>query len=157
MASNPFRDEVLRKYVLLQIPEAILVVLILAGLHHWEKVSLATTIGLGLAWLAKDVILYPILRPGYEPGPGHGTEMLIGASGTATDELAPRGMVRVGAELWSAEVASEGSISKGSAVVVEKVDGFKLLVRSQSPEEADEPSAEGAGSDESLASSGNSR
>jgi len=134
VASNPFRDEVLRKYVLLQIPEAILVVLILAGLHHWEQVSLVTTIGLGLAWLAKDVILYPILRPGYEPGPGHGTEMLIGVSGTVTDELAPRGMVRVGAELWKAEAAGESSISEGSAVVVEEVDGFTLLVRSSSPE-----------------------
>jgi membrane protein implicated in regulation of membrane protease activity len=144
VASNPFRDEVLRKYVLLQIPEAILVVLILAGLHHWEQVSLMTTIGLGLAWLAKDVILYPILRPAYEPGPGHGTEMLIGASGTATDELAPRGMVRVGSELWSAEVASEGSISKGSAIVVEEVDGFTLLVRSRSPE-GDEPTADRGG------------
>jgi membrane protein implicated in regulation of membrane protease activity len=131
VVSNPFRDEVLRKYILLQIPEAILVVLILAGLHHWEQVSLVTTIGLGLAWLAKDVLLYPILRPAYEPGPGHGTEMLIGASGIATDELAPRGMVRVGSELWGAEAASEGSIAKGSAVVVEEVNGFTLVVRCQ--------------------------
>ncbi|HEX7972898.1 MAG TPA: nodulation protein NfeD [Anaerolineales bacterium] len=58
-----------------------------------------------------------------------GRQTLIGKTGTALNDLAPRGLVRLAGEEWSAElVGGEGTAPKGSRVVVVKVEGLRLLV-----------------------------
>ncbi|MEW6511518.1 MAG: nodulation protein NfeD [Bacteroidota bacterium] len=60
--------------------------------------------------------------------PVTGVEGIVGETGEAVSALAPAGQVRVHGELWSAATAGE-AIPAGSNVVVEKVEGLRLVVR----------------------------
>ena len=61
-------------------------------------------------------------------GPPEKSGVLTGARGTVTGELAPRGIVLVGNETWTA-ISEDGSvISVGEPVVVRRVDGLILTV-----------------------------
>ena len=57
-----------------------------------------------------------------------GVENLLGATGEATERLAPSGNVRVLGELWQARSRSE--LPRGSRVRVVAVDGLTLEVES---------------------------
>ncbi len=57
-----------------------------------------------------------------------GKEGMIGAVGTARDELNPTGMVFVQGEYWLAE-AIDGPIKPGESVRVERIENSKLIVR----------------------------
>jgi membrane protein implicated in regulation of membrane protease activity len=119
------------KYVLLQIPGFILVALLLAGAVRWWGISHHLALGLLAVWVLKDIVLFPLLRVAYEPdGGGGGAESLVDARGVARETLAPTGYVRVGAELWRAELASreEAPIPGGARVRVRAVRGLTLLV-----------------------------
>jgi len=56
-----------------------------------------------------------------------GSEILVGATGQAREELAPEGLVFVNGALWKA-VAAHGPIAVGSPVQVVARDGLKLEV-----------------------------
>ncbi len=60
--------------------------------------------------------------------PAMGPEALLGASGTATTGLSPRGQVHVAGEHWSA-TAEDGPIGAGEAVEVVGHQGLSLVVR----------------------------
>jgi membrane-bound serine protease (ClpP class) len=58
-----------------------------------------------------------------------GTQLLVGATGTARSDLAPDGIAYVGGEDWTASAAeSTAPIPKGSAIRVRRVDGVRLIV-----------------------------
>jgi membrane-bound serine protease (ClpP class) len=57
-----------------------------------------------------------------------GKEGMIGAAGTARDELHPTGMVFVQGEYWLA-TAIDGPIKPGEAVRVERIENGRLIVR----------------------------
>ena len=119
----------LRRYIMLQLPEAGLVTLVLFGLHYWEQLSLPVLLLLFAGWVIKDVIMYPFVRSAYGPGPAHGTEALLGAQGVVTDDLSPKGSVRIGAEPWSARLgAGHDTLPVGTRVRIEEVEGFVLVV-----------------------------
>jgi membrane-bound serine protease (ClpP class) len=58
--------------------------------------------------------------------PQTGVERLVGATGEATERLAPTGHIRVLGELWEAHASSE--VPPGARVRVVAVDGLKLEV-----------------------------
>ncbi len=59
-----------------------------------------------------------------------GHESMVGRQGVARDDLAPRGTVQLGGELWSAERSpNEDNIAQGERVEVIAVRGVRLLVR----------------------------
>jgi membrane-bound serine protease (ClpP class) len=59
-----------------------------------------------------------------------GTKSLIGRVGNARTDLAPRGQVQLGGELWTAElVEGEEALPAGARVEVVEVDGLRLVVR----------------------------
>jgi membrane protein implicated in regulation of membrane protease activity len=121
---------VVGKYALLQVPGALIVALLLAGAVRWWDLSVPLALGLFALWVLKDVALFPLLRVAYEPGGGGGgAEALVGAEGVARGPLAPTGYVRVGAELWRAELASQGeAVADGTPVRVRAVRDLTLLV-----------------------------
>ena len=86
-----------------------------------------------LAWIAKDVVLYPFVRRAYEPGAKHGALELVGREGVARSELSPNGQVRVGSEIWRAESADGARIAEGAPVRVIGASGFVLRVRVEEP------------------------
>jgi membrane-bound serine protease (ClpP class) len=57
-----------------------------------------------------------------------GIEAIAGQKGMAKTKLSPRGKVLVSGEIWDA-VSSSGDIDENSEIIVEKVEGFKVIVR----------------------------
>jgi membrane protein implicated in regulation of membrane protease activity len=119
----------LTKYVLLQIPDWIIVSCILFALWEWLGLRFELAVGLFALWLAKDIVLYPILRSAYESGAATGAERLVGERAVARGDLAPRGFVQVRGELWRAEVEGGGEeIRAGSAVRIVAARRLTLIV-----------------------------
>lgn len=114
------------------------ILVIVAGLLLFAAFSGAT--GFGLAFPAEitvaatlivialivALILYAGVRAQFKRVKT-GKEALIGATGTATTDLKPKGEIRVIGEFWEAK-AREGTISAGQAVKVVGMDGMYLVV-----------------------------
>jgi len=69
-----------------------------------------------LTWLNLKAL---VLKPARSPD--------VGVRGRVVKALAPRGYVRVGNELWSAECGN-GTVAVGERVIVTRMDGFRLVV-----------------------------
>lgn len=124
-----FSGKTLRKYLLFQIPGAILVGLLLAGLDYAGLTSRPIAVALFAAWCLKDAVMYRFVRSAYGPGPPHGTAALVGQCGVVVRALAPEGSVRLGAEHWSARpVAGVLQLSLGTRVRVVSVEGYVVTV-----------------------------
>ena len=88
-----------------------------------------------VAWVLKDLLLFPFVRIGYEdhdPGDARG---LVGALAIATEPIVREGFVRAGSELWRAELGSPG-VPAGSRVRVRAVEGMRLIVEAETEESA---------------------
>lgn len=84
--------------------------------------------GIVILWVIKDVVLFRYTWCAYD---WEHQPPLIGTTGITVDRLAPSGYVRVGGELWRAEVAKgESPIEKGMMVRVRDVKGLALIVES---------------------------
>ena len=135
------------KYWLFQTPGIVLAAVVLYALHSFEVLSARWALLLFAFWLAKELLLFPILRIAYEPHRKGGVHDLVGARGTASDDLAPSGYIRLGAELWRAEIRGTGApIAAGSRVRVRAVLGLTLVCEPDDEEHATgEPPAARAG------------
>src|SRR5262245_23983457 len=87
-----------------------------------------------LGWslfVLKDFALYPWLRDAYAAGDPNAAALLVGRIGLARERIDPSGYVRVGAELWRAELAPGCSaVDAGASVRVLAVRGLTLIVES---------------------------
>jgi membrane protein implicated in regulation of membrane protease activity len=99
-------------------------------LWHWQFIP-KWLAGLGfLAWVLKDLLLYPFLRPAYETGVKTGSAALIGARGMAEENLAPQGYIRVRGELWRAVATpADQVVNAGTEVEIVSADGMRVFVR----------------------------
>ena len=82
-----------------------------------------------LAWVVKDMALYPLLRSAYDVNEAPPVERLIGRRGIAIEPLAPSGYVRIGGELWRARASDAAPIAPHLAVEVVGAEGLVLSVR----------------------------
>lgn len=114
------------KYWVFQTPGIVLAALVLYALWYFGVLSAGWASLLFAFWLLKELLLFPVLRIAYTPHRKGGTHDLVGAVGVAADRLAPAGYVRVGSELWKAEVRGE-PVDAGSRVRVRAVLGLTLL------------------------------
>lgn len=136
-ARPPVTSALLLRYTAFQIPGQVLV-----GIGAWLawdlfEVDGRLALAVVAAWIAKDVLLFPLVRVAYAPGDDRGPGGLRGARGVVVEALAPEGRVRVGAELWRARLREgAGPVGEGSAVRVERVEGLTVVVV---PEDADAP------------------
>ena len=129
--------QVAARYAILQLPELALVAIAGWVVHHWYDVPVWLLFAAGAAWVAKDVLLFPVVRLAYEPRSGGGAHDLIGIVACAQEALDPHGYVRVGHELWRAERAADvAPIARGDAVRVRRVENLTLVVE-PAPEEGD--------------------
>ncbi len=123
--------KVLARYVVLQIPGQFIAAVTLFMLVRWTQLTPMLAGLLFVLWLIKDIAMYPVTRIAYEPqGGGQGADALLGALGVAQEDLAPEqtGYVRVGAELWRAQLCGDESVAKGTAVRVTEVRDLTLQV-----------------------------
>ncbi len=118
----------LLRYALFQLPGIALAGLGLAAAVRWWDLSVSWAwTGLGL-WVLKDAAMFPLVRRAYEPGDG-GAEALVGSHGVAEEPIAPEGWVRIGPELWRAELAIDAApAQRGALVRVVRLRGLVLVV-----------------------------
>ena len=98
----------------------------------FPKVSVGLVIGmgvfLGLSFFAVVMIALRAMKKPVVTG----RESLDGKEGYVVSRLAPTGIVQVAGEQWSAVLAeAEKPLKKGEKVVVERVEGVRLVVRRQ--------------------------
>ncbi len=60
-----------------------------------------------------------------------GPEVLNGLTGVVVEKLDPQGRVDVNGEIWTAVSSQGGCVEEGEKVLVEKIDGNKLVVRKE--------------------------
>ena len=87
-----------------------------------------------VAWIVKDMALYPLLRSAYEVNEAPPVERLIGRRGVAVEPLAPDGYVRIGGELWRARSDDATPIARHLTVEVVGAEGLVLSVRNAGPD-----------------------
>lgn len=118
------------RYALFQIPDMLILILILFLLQWWMDLPLWLYGCIGGLWVVKDILIFPFIWNAYEqPRPGE-TRSLIGMEGVAEERLAPSGYIRVGGELWQSEVmGKKAPIEKGEMVMVKGAYGLTLLVQ----------------------------
>ncbi len=142
--SSPLPGEprrVWRRYALLQVPSLGLLILGLFLVQQWIDLSGGAVAGIIALWLAKDVALFPLVWRSYAvPDPAR--HPLVGARAVAVGPLAPGGTVRVGGEVWKAElVPGADPVEAGAPVEVRGGKGLLLFVARPGVRSAD-PSAE---------------
>ena len=124
------------RYILLNIPALVLIILALILAQYWITMPLWLPVTIIFIWLIKDVILFPFVWRAYDWGRPAGFRPMIGKRGIARERLAPSGYVRVQGELWKAEsVEADVPIESGKFVRVVKMEGLKLFVIPEEPED----------------------
>jgi membrane protein implicated in regulation of membrane protease activity len=123
------RPPVLAKYLMFQVPGMALAGVVLVALVRIWDLSPRTALLLFAFWVIKDIAMYPLLRNAYAGGVHDAGEALVGAIGTARERLDPDGYVRIGSELWRAEVPREHApVESGAVVRVRAVRNLTLHV-----------------------------
>jgi membrane protein implicated in regulation of membrane protease activity len=119
------------RYLLLQLPGVLALLLGLVVARRWIDISTSVVIAVTAAWVAKDLALYPLLRRAYEVDPRNELEKLLGAEATVTTPLQPGGLVTRRGVLWRAEAAPGEPlpVPPGSRVRIERHRGLVLVVR----------------------------
>ena len=129
MGAVPPRRSPFWRYTALQVPGWVLAL----ALGWWIRTSFDAPGWLPpailLAWVVKDMALYPLLRSAYDVNEAPPVERLIGRRGVAIEPLAPSGYVRIGGELWRARASGATPIATDLAVEVVGAGGLVLSVR----------------------------
>jgi membrane protein implicated in regulation of membrane protease activity len=117
------------RYLLLESPGWLLAGVAAAAARRWLGFSTALAVTFVGLWVALDLLFYPWVKDalaGQAPSPA---DELVGRIGVVVEPLAPRGMVRLGAELWRAEASPQGTpIGRERQVRVREVRGLTLVV-----------------------------
>ena len=122
------------KYLLLQIPGWVLVLILLFLLRSWIDLPVWLGVTVLSVWVVKDLVLFPFFRRSYEDDPAStGGERLVGTRGVVTTTLEPQGYIRVRGELWRAEVRTAESVPQGSVVRIASARGLTLSVERDGP------------------------
>ncbi len=126
----------LLRYLLFQLPGWILVVVVLLLLREHFRLPRLVEIGIVVAWLAKDVLLYRLVRPAYVVDPRSQLDKLVGATAVVRRSLEPAGFVMLRGELWRAVATGSGPlpIPEGTEVRVVGGNGLSLIVEREAPD-----------------------
>ena len=132
------------RYILLNIPELTVVVLILIIIKHWVVLPVWLFWSIIGLWIVKDALLFPFLWRAYDWDRSERPGAMIGAQGIARERLAPSGYIRIHGELWRAERLGEGPpIEAGQAVRVEKAEGLTVFVIPVNPQDSEKERLKG--------------
>ena len=133
MGKRRWSRRVVIKYILLQLPALVFLVLILHLVRLWVYMSAWLIWGMIVLWVVKDVMLFPFVWRSYDQELPSDANSMVGLHGIAKNSLTPSGYVEVHGELWRAEVV-EGApfVESGRGVRVKQIRGLTLIVQ---PEE----------------------
>lgn len=118
------------RYILLNIPGLVVVILILFIIRHWVVLPAWLFWNILAFWVIKDIAFFPVVWRAYDwERPGRSRTM-IGEHGMAKGRLAPSGYVQVRGELWRAEKIGDGPpIEAGQPVQIVKMKGLTVYVK----------------------------
>ena len=117
------------RYILLNIPALVVIILALFVAQHWLEVPIWLSLAIVLIWLIKDIILFPFVWRAYYREGHAGSRSMTGKLGITRERLSPSGYVLVEGELWKAEIAeADQPIESGNLVRVVRMEGLKLFV-----------------------------
>jgi membrane protein implicated in regulation of membrane protease activity len=126
---GPWSFRIIGRYVLLQVPALVILIALLLLAKRWVDLPTWFIWGLIGLWIAKDAALFPLTWRAYDPDRAKAESPMLGARGIAEERLNPSGYIRVGGELWMAEIGGDaGPIERGERVRVHGVRGLTLLV-----------------------------
>lgn len=130
--SGPTRRAV-RRYALFQLPDLAMLGLVLVLLRQLTGLSSLALLLVVLAWLVKDVALFPFVWRAYADDVTGFSFSPVGRRGVVVSRLAPTGMVRVRGELWRASTVTDAApLEVGADVRVLEAQGLALTVESWS-------------------------
>ena len=116
----------IKRYVWIQSLETIVFILALAVLAHWIDIPTWVFLLIVLAWILKDIILFPLVSKAYEPD---GRDPLIGKTAIIEEVMDPYGYVRVSAERWRCKtLGDDQKIEKEEEVRIKDRQGLILIV-----------------------------
>lgn len=100
------------------------------GTPAFQRVSVPLVVGMAVVTAALFSVIVAFAIRAQRSRVSTGVEALIGRTGEARSVLAPRGMVQVAGELWSAELEpGQTEVPAGGRVEVTGVEGLRLRVR----------------------------
>ena len=124
---NRWTGRIFSKYVLIQIPSTVLLILIIFTIN--QKVGIPPWLfwGIIIGAVIKDIVLFPFVWRSYD---SRSTHPMVGARGIAVDHLSPSGYIRIHGQLWQAEL-KQGyhSLESGKPVLASDVQGINLIVK----------------------------
>lgn len=90
-------------------------------------------------WIAKDVLLFPVLGRWYREPEGDPGVRLLGRRARVMERVAPEGWVQLGGELWRARLEPGADpLEARTDAVVRAVDGLTLVVAAAGDARADD-------------------
>jgi len=121
--------KVLLRYIILQLPVLILLIVLYIVSKNYESVPSLLILIFLLLWLAKDIILYPFVWKAYIPRDIKESVSMLGKKGRALTNIDPTGSVEVRGEIWNARAVQESnSIREHETIRVVEVQGLTLMV-----------------------------
>lgn len=130
MINAKWSFRVLIRYTLLQLPVIVLLIILLILSNKNPTIPSKPVMIILLIWLAKDILLYPIVWRAYDTEHQKRKNPLIGVTGIVQEKLAPKGYVKIRGELWLAELIEHDIIiEEGEEITVCQVKGLTLFVR----------------------------
>ena len=121
------------RYALLNLPGTLLIPLAWLFARQWIAVPAWVFLIVIIVWVAKDIILFPFVWTAYDWNRPGLSRRMTGARGIAVENLNPNGYVRIGGELWKAQLVAESQpVEKGKTVLVVRRKGLKLYVLAES-------------------------
>lgn len=126
------------RYALLQVPDILLVVVVIMLIDHWLTAIptwlILTVVGLAIL---KDILLFPFVWRAYDWSGADDPSSMVGRKGVVVGRIDPVGYVRVRGELWRAEIAAGAPpLAEGRSVTVLGVSGLTLHVERDSADAA---------------------
>ena len=118
------------RYILLNIPGLVAVILILIIIQYWVVLPLWLFWSIIGFWIIKDAVLFPFVWLAYDWNRPGRSRSMIGQRGMAKEQLSPSGYVQVQGELWRAEKIGDGPpIEAGQPVQIVRMEGLTLYVK----------------------------
>lgn len=129
MNTSGWTAKIVIRYFLIQVVSFIVFVLILFLIHYWVAYPFWVDTVLVIAWVVKDVLLFPFTWRAYDWEHNRPHSGLVGFIGDTREGLDPEGYIMVRGELWKACSMREGDvIETGTPVIVRDIKGLTLIV-----------------------------
>lgn len=120
---------VVGKYCLFQLPGIALIGSLAWWAHRDWSLPGGWAVAVVAAWTLKDIVLFPFVRHAYAISGGPDTTPQPGTAVIAREEIAPEGYVKLGSELWRAELRpGSPPLAAGESGRVCSVHGLTLVI-----------------------------